>query len=54
MIDIKSKEIAGQVLVADKEIEDYYNDLLKKGRATKPLSESYSEMKWQILRNKQT
>ncbi len=54
MIEAKSKEIAGRVSVTDKEIEDYYNDLLKKGRATKPLSESYSEMKWQILRNKQT
>lgn len=54
MIDRKSKEIAGQISVTDREIEKRYNEMLEQGTVNKPLSESYNEIKWQVLRNKQT
>ncbi len=54
MINRKSKEIADQISVTDREIESRYEDMLKQGLVSKPLSESYNEIKWQVLRNKQT
>ena len=54
MLDRKSKEVADEVSVTDGEIEAYYNEMVERGVVTKPLSEVYNEMKWQLFRRRQT
>lgn len=53
VVDKKSNEFASQTQVFENEIEEYYNNMLKKGLASKPLSEVYKEIKWQLTRQKQ-
>ncbi len=53
IIDLKSKELASQVKVSDKEINDKYNQMIKNNLTNKPLTEIYSQIQWQILRKKQ-
>ncbi|MCM8766294.1 MAG: hypothetical protein NC920_05625 [Candidatus Omnitrophica bacterium] len=54
VLDKKSNEFASKTQVNEKEIEVYYNELKEKGLIEKPLSEVYKEIKWQLLRQKQT
>lgn len=54
MIDRESKEIANQISVDDREIEKCYNEMFQQGAVKESLPESYNQIKWQVLRNKQT
>lgn len=54
VIDKKSNEFASKTHVYDNEIEAYYNEMKNKGLIEKPLADAYKEIKWQLLRQKQT
>lgn len=54
VLDKKSNEFISKVQVSEKEIEDFYNELKEKGLIDKPLSEVYKEIRWQVLRQKQS
>ncbi|MDP8234609.1 MAG: SurA N-terminal domain-containing protein [Candidatus Saelkia tenebricola] len=53
IIDLKSKELASRVKVSEQEINDKYNQMIAEGLSDKPLTETYSQIQWQILRKKQ-
>lgn len=54
VLDKKTNEFASKTQVFDHEVEAYYNEMKNKGLIEKPLSEVYKEIKWQLLRQKQT
>lgn len=54
VLDRKSNEFASRIQTNDQEIEAYYNELKDRGLVEKPLTEVYKEIKWQVIRNKQT
>lgn len=49
-LDKKGKEIAGSVLVSDKAIEETYNKMVKEGKADRPYSKMYNQIKWELTR----
>ena len=53
-IDKKTKEIAGSVMVNDREIEEAYNNLPQEVKAAKPYESMYQQIKWQLTRNKES
>lgn len=53
-IDKKTKEIAGSVMVSDREIEEAYNNLPQEVKAAKPYESMYQQIKWQLTRNKES
>lgn len=54
VLDRKSKETAGLVIVSDKEIEAVYNKLKADGKTDKTYEQAYSQLKWEIVRAKET
>ncbi len=53
-LERKSKEIAGSVMVSDKEIALVYDDLLKNGKTDKSPEQMYQQLKWEITKAKET
>lgn len=53
-IEQKSKEIAGQTLVSDKEVEEAYQKMQIEDRAAKPYDKMYNQLKWDIAKGKET
>lgn len=53
-LDKKSKEIAGSVLVNDKEIAKIYDDMRKNGKTDKSYDQMYQQIKWEITKSKET
>ena len=53
-IDRKSKELAGRASVNEDEIKARYDQMINKGMADKSLEELYDQIKWQVLRERQT
>lgn len=49
-LDRKAKEIAGSVFVSDKAIEETYNKMVKEGKADRPYSKMYNQIKWELTR----
>ena len=54
VLDRKSKEVAGTVIVTDKEIKTVYDKLKTDGKIDKSYEQSYGQLKWEILRAKET
>jgi len=54
IFDKKSKELAGKVHVYEDEIQAHYDEMIKNGLTKKSYEEIYDQIKWQILREKQT
>ncbi|MDP8216641.1 MAG: SurA N-terminal domain-containing protein [Candidatus Kaelpia imicola] len=54
IVDLKSKELSSLVQVADVEVKARYDEMQAEALTDKPLDEIYSQIKWQILREKQT
>lgn len=53
-LDRKSKEIVGSVQVSDGTIEETYKNMLKEGETEKPYEEMYKEIKWRIIKLKES
>jgi hypothetical protein len=53
-LDKKSKEIAGSAIVSDKSIEEAYNRMLKEGKTDKTYDQMYAQIKWDILKLKES
>ncbi|RKY38357.1 MAG: hypothetical protein DRP76_04600 [Candidatus Omnitrophota bacterium] len=53
-LDKKSKEIAGSVYVSDEAIEARYKEMLKEGKTDKPYEEIYSQIKWELMKEKES
>lgn len=54
VLERKSNEISGSIMVSDKEIEESYKALGQEGRADKPYEQMYSQIKWELTRAKGT
>lgn len=52
-VDKKSREIAGTIVVNDKDIEDRYQKMLEEGKADKPYDAIYNQLKWDLTREKE-
>ncbi len=53
-LDKKSKEIAGSAIVSDKKIEEAYQRMLKNGKTDKTYDQMYNQIKWDILKLKES
>jgi len=53
-LDKKSKEVAGSVLVNDKEIAELYQNLVKSGKTDKTYEQMYQQIKWEITQSRET
>lgn len=53
-LDKKTKEVAGSVLVSDREIQETYNRLFKEGKTDKSYDQMYQQLKWEITKSKET
>lgn len=53
-VERKSKEIAGGAAVSDKEIEERYEKLLEEGKPYRTYEQAYSQIKWEIAKEKET
>ena len=53
-LEKKSQDFAGTSLVSDKTVEDAYLKMLKDGTATKPYEQMYQQIKWEIVRLKES
>lgn len=53
-LDKKSKEIANSVRVSDREIEEMYKKMLAEGKTDKLYEEIYAEIKWKIIKSKES
>ena len=53
-LDKKAKEVAGSVLVSDREIQETYDTLFKNGKTDKSYDQMYQQIKWEITRSKET
>ncbi|MFA5157023.1 MAG: SurA N-terminal domain-containing protein [Candidatus Omnitrophota bacterium] len=53
-LDRKAKEVAGAVVVTDKEIEAVYNKLKEEGKTDKPYDQLYNQIKWELTRVKES
>lgn len=54
IVDEKSKQLGSRVIVTDEEVKQRYNKLVENNLVTKPLEEIYTQIKWQVFREKQT
>ena len=54
IVDKKSKEIGSEVSVTDKEVRKRYDDMVERNLTTKPIEEIYTQLQWQLFREKQT
>ncbi|MCM8830983.1 MAG: SurA N-terminal domain-containing protein [Candidatus Omnitrophica bacterium] len=54
ILDLKSKEFAAKVFVDEIEIQNRYKDMLEKNLTDKTYDEIYEQLRWQILKEKQT
>ena len=54
IVDLKSKELSSQVRVTDNEVKSRYDIMQQDSLTDKSLEQSYEQIKWQILREKQT
>lgn len=54
MLDRKSKEITAKISVDEREIQALYNQMKKEGLTDKSYNELYEQLRWQILREKQS
>jgi hypothetical protein len=54
MLERKSKDIAGAVIVTDKEVEAVYNKLKEEGKTDKPYDQVYGQIKWELARVKES
>lgn len=53
-LDKKASEIIHSCAVSDKEAEEEYARRVKDGRASKPYVQAHSELRWEILRSKES
>jgi hypothetical protein len=53
-LEQRSIEIAGSVIVNDKEVEEAYKQMLAEGKTNKPYEQVYDQLKWELARNKQS
>ena len=53
-LDRKGREISGRVRITDNAIEEEYNRLKADGKAEKPLQDMYSQIKWDLMRAKES
>ncbi len=53
-LEKKTQEIAGRVGASDKEIEETYKNMVKEGKTTKSYEQAYPEIKWLIIRAKES
>ncbi len=54
IVDLKSKELSSLAQVTDADVKARYENMQAEGLTDKPLEDIYSQIKWQILREKQT
>jgi len=54
VLEKKSNEISGPIIVNNKEIEERYKILEQEGKADKPYDQMYSQIKWELTRVKGT
>ncbi|MDD5613929.1 MAG: SurA N-terminal domain-containing protein [Candidatus Omnitrophica bacterium] len=54
IVDLKSKELSSQVRVTDSEVKSRYDIMQQDSLTDKHLEELYEQIKWQMLREKQT
>ena len=52
-LEEKSQEIAGSILVTEESIEEAYQKILKEGKTDKPYDQMYSQIKWEITKEKE-
>lgn len=53
-LEQKTQEIAGKVSVSDKEIKEAYDNMVKEGKTTKGYEQAYPEIKWLLIRAKES
>lgn len=53
-VDKKTKEVAGSVMVSDREIEEAYNNMPQEAKAANPYDSMYQQIKWQLTRDKES
>lgn len=54
VIERKSKEIASEVQVSDKEMQSAYQDLLKQGKVDKDYYMVRDQIRWDLIKDKET
>jgi hypothetical protein len=54
IVDLKAKELASEINILDVRVREKYNDMVAEGLTDKSLDEIYQQIKWQLLREKQT
>jgi len=54
IVDLKSKELSSLAQVTDAEVKERYDKMQAETLTDKPLDDVYSQIKWQVLREKQT
>jgi hypothetical protein len=54
IVDLKAKELASEINILDAGVREKYNDMVAEGLTDKSLDETYQQIKWQLLREKQT
>lgn len=52
-IDRKSKEIANSTSVSEKTVEEVYRNMVKEGKADKPLAAMSQQIRWEITKLKE-
>lgn len=52
-LDRKGREISGSVHISDSEAEERYKKMQEEGRVDKPYEQVYTQIKWEIMRNKE-
>lgn len=53
-LEKKSQEIAGSILISEESIEAAYQKMLKEGKTDKPYNQMYSQIEWEITKQKET
>jgi hypothetical protein len=54
VLERKSNEISGSIIVNNKEIEERYKILEQEGKADKPYDQMYGQIKWELTQGKGT
>jgi len=52
-LDKKTQAIAGSGFVSDKEVKEAYEKMFQEGKTDKTYDKIYSQLKWELARNKQ-
>lgn len=53
-VEQKSKELSNEIELDDKEVKNRYDKLIEDGKTDKSYEEMYSQLKWEILQEKET